>query len=230
MGQHPGIEITRGEINQTIFREFIREDPKLARLLKGGEVGQYHQRKQLKQGKREWFSEKAYLKKNEPRPVIGERRIATQRITGVDERLRVVATVIDPPCYFADSTNSLVLRSLSNCAMEYVLGLPNSKLYQWRFKATSTNNNVGTNELACMPFRVINPEDQEDKTRHDRIVRLVEQMLALHQKLAKAKSPHDKAALQSQIDATDRQIDRLVYELHGLTEDEIRIVEGATPS
>jgi len=30
---------------------------------------------------------------------------------------------------------------------------------------------------------------------------------------------------QRQSDATDQQIDRLVYELYGLTDDEIRIVE-----
>ena len=35
-----------------------------------------------------------------------------------------------------------------------------------------------------------------------------------------------KTILQRQIDATDHQIDRLVYELYGLTEEEIRIVEG----
>jgi len=32
--------------------------------------------------------------------------------------------------------------------------------------------------------------------------------------------------LQSQIEAADRQIDRLVYELYGLTAEEIKIVEG----
>jgi hypothetical protein len=32
----------------------------------------------------------------------------------------------------------------------------------------------------------------------------------------------------AQIAATDRQIDRLVYVLYGLTEAEIRIVDGAT--
>ena len=32
--------------------------------------------------------------------------------------------------------------------------------------------------------------------------------------------------LQRQIDATDREIDALVYELYGLTEEEISIVEG----
>jgi hypothetical protein len=51
-------------------------------------------------------------------------------------------------------------------------------------------------------------------------------MLKLHEQLAAAKSAHDKTLVQRQIDATDRQIDALVYELYGLTEEEIRIVEG----
>ena len=36
--------------------------------------------------------------------------------------------------------------------------------------------------------------------------------------------------LQRQIEATDRQIDRLVYELYGLSDEEIAIVEEATGS
>ena len=46
--------------------------------------------------------------------------------------------------------------------------------------------------------------------------------------LPKAKTPHEQESLQRQIAATDRQIDDLVYELYGLTKDEIRIVEGTT--
>ncbi len=41
-----------------------------------------------------------------------------------------------------------------------------------------------------------------------------------------ARTAQDKTALQRQIDATDREIDRLVYELYGLTEQERGIVEG----
>ena len=51
-------------------------------------------------------------------------------------------------------------------------------------------------------------------------------MLDLHKRLTNAKNPDDKTKLQRQIDATDREIDRLVYELYGLTEEEIAIVEG----
>jgi len=52
-------------------------------------------------------------------------------------------------------------------------------------------------------------------------------MLALHKQLQEGHTPHDETALQRQIEATDRQIDALVYELYGLTEEEIKIVEGA---
>jgi hypothetical protein len=50
-----------------------------------------------------------------------------------------------------------------------------------------------------------------------------------HKHLSAAKTPQEQTMLQRQIDATDRQIDRLVYELYGLTDDEIKIVEGAKP-
>lgn len=43
--------------------------------------------------------------------------------------------------------------------------------------------------------------------------------------LAAAKTSHEQAALQRQLAATDRQIDRLVYALYELTEREITIVE-----
>ena len=39
-------------------------------------------------------------------------------------------------------------------------------------------------------------------------------------------TPPEKEALERQIAATDRRIDELVYEVYGLTEEEVRIVEG----
>jgi hypothetical protein len=51
------------------------------------------------------------------------------------------------------------------------------------------------------------------------MVNLVEQMLDLHRKLAAATIPADRTLYE-------RQIDALVYELYGLTGEEIAIVEG----
>jgi hypothetical protein len=53
-------------------------------------------------------------------------------------------------------------------------------------------------------------------------------MLSLHQKLPAEKTPQRMEQLQREIEATDRQIDLLVYQLYGLSDDEIRIVEDAT--
>ncbi|NQV28590.1 MAG: hypothetical protein HQ518_29920 [Rhodopirellula sp.] len=60
------------------------------------------------------------------------------------------------------------------------------------------------------------------------MVRFVDEMLTIQKKAATAKTTHDRTALARQIEATDQEIDRLVYELYGLTDEEIRIVEEAT--
>jgi len=77
-------------------------------------------------------------------------------------------------------------------------------------------------------FSELTPAEQfifKETTRHDRMVQPVEQMLELDRRQAAA-SASDRELYQRQIDATDREIDRLVYELYGLTDEEIAIVEG----
>ena len=51
-------------------------------------------------------------------------------------------------------------------------------------------------------------------------------MLELHKRLAKAKDENDRALLQRQIDSTDREIDKLVYAMYDLTQEEIALVES----
>ncbi len=88
----------------------------------------------------------------------------------------------------------------------------------------------GKRFIEQLPIRTINFSDPTDKAYHDQVVELVEQMLSLHRRLAEARMPRDKTILQRQIDATDHQIDKLVYELYGLTEEEIKMVEGKLQS
>jgi hypothetical protein len=76
-----------------------------------------------------------------------------------------------------------------------------------------------------LPVRAINFSDPADKACHDRMVGLVEQMLSLYSRVMDARAPHDKKILQQQIDVVDRQIDKLVYELYGLTEEEFAVLE-----
>ncbi len=58
------------------------------------------------------------------------------------------------------------------------------------------------------------------------MVALVTQMLDLNKRLQAANLEHEKTLLSRQVEATDAAIDKLVYELYGLTGEEIEIIEG----
>lgn len=121
------------------------------------------------------------------------------------------------------SLSNLILREgLPQETLTAVLGLFNSALANWWFaKRYGVLMEVGGFKVARLPL----PRRWSDG--HNRMVTLVDSMLALHKHLASAKSASHRAIVQRQIDATDAKIDRLVYGLYGLTAEEIALVEGS---
>jgi hypothetical protein len=117
----------------------------------------------------------------------------------------------------------------------FILGILNSKValfYFMIFCAALEGSSDRYLEFRAQyvrefPIRTIDASNPADVARHDRIVSLVNQMLELPKQHAAARTSHEKTAIQRQIEATDGQIDGLVYELYGLTEEEIGIVEEA---
>jgi len=114
----------------------------------------------------------------------------------------------------------------------YALALLNSKLLDWLLKGSSSYFRGGyfaynRQYIENLPIRGIDFDRGTDKKVHDRLAHLARRMLDLHASLDSAQG-HDHTLLQRQIEATDREIDNLVYELYGLTDEEIKIVEDAT--
>ncbi len=226
LGAVPEFHATRGEVNQTTYRAYIGSDSSKARLVKGVEIGQFFLHSALSQGTREWFDASRFNASHGTWPVVNQRRIATQRITGVNERLRLVAMVIDPPAFFADSTNSINLTGKGEpYRLEYLLGLLNSTLYQWRFKITSTNNNVQTHQLESLPFRKISFANRSERAMHDDLVAHVDRAMKQLTALALARTGADKTSIKRGISTTSVEIDRAVYDLYGLSTAEIALVE-----
>lgn len=111
----------------------------------------------------------------------------------------------------------------------FLLGLLNSKLAYFYFKIVCAGLE-GKNETYLRFFGQYLegfPVAKAEKSAHDKMVALVEQMLALHKAKSAAKTQSAQEVAARQIRAVDEAIDRLVYELYGLSPAEIAIVEGS---
>ena len=143
------------------------------------------------------------------------------------------------PRFFLDRSG----RYLANTAYclgvddPYLLGFLNSRLFWLAISNLSIPFGVRAGQyryrliyqyMEKVPIRVIDFTSKTDKDKHGQMVSLVERTLDLHQRLSAAAYPDDKTRLQRQIDVTDQEIDRLVYNLYDLTEEEIKIVEAAS--
>ena len=78
------------------------------------------------------------------------------------------------------------------------------------------------------PIIKLDLNNKTEKAQHDRMVSIVEQMLEAQKEAHSGKNitEKDKQLAQQHINILDKQIDSLVYELYGLTEEEIKIIEN----
>ncbi len=158
------------------------------------------------------------------------KRLLVQEITGGQER-RIVATYYDDELYYSRDVIPVKF-DITDTNPFYILGIVNSKLITWYHHRRNPKAQkalfpkVLVSDLASIPVRAINFSNSVEKARHDKIVSLVEQMLSTQKSLAVAQTPQQKERLERQIEVTDKAIDSLVYELYGLTDEEIKIVDG----
>ena len=77
------------------------------------------------------------------------------------------------------------------------------------------------------PICAGNLSEPSAKSRHERIMKLVERILELNKKKHSGKlAPSQLDRLEREIAATDEEIDELVYKLYGITNEERKIIEG----
>jgi len=135
--------------------------------------------------------------------------------------------VLDRQNFFSNDKTSIIVSGDL-----YLLGLLNSKVLDFVLKSIASTKRGGYYEykpmyISKLPIRLLNFDIMEERAQYDRIAQLVKRAMDLHKELAAAKVPDEKTRVQRQIDATDKQIDQLVYNLYGLTEEEIKIIEGS---
>ena len=144
----------------------------------------------------------------------------------------IIATLVGNDFVARNNLHIILPRTEDHC-LKFLLGVLNSRLMDFAYTMINPEKGEALAEVKKqhvdqLPIRAIDFSNRMDKARHDRMVQLVEQMLALQKQLQSARTGHSQTIIQRQIEATDRQIDQLVYELYGLTEEDIALVERST--
>ncbi|MBN9542722.1 MAG: N-6 DNA methylase [Alphaproteobacteria bacterium] len=132
---------------------------------------------------------------------------------------------------YLNDINSMIINNSSLYTLLYILSILTSKLISFWFIKTfakldrKTFPQFKVYELKSFPIPKLDFSKKSDKVIHDNLSSLAENMLEMNKKLVATNNPNDKTKIQRQIEATDKEIDFLVYKLYGLTDEEIRIVE-----
>jgi len=114
--------------------------------------------------------------------------------------------------------------------LKFLLGVLNSELANYYMKLIALNltegafTKVRTNQLARLPLVTLT--SLKDEVLKNEILKLVDQIMKLNQEKAETKLDSKRNQLQSKIDYCENRINQMVYQLYGLKEEEIRIVEG----
>lgn len=140
------------------------------------------------------------------------KKIIIREITG-KYPTSVLATYTEDIYLFNRSNIVIIEKEMSNISLKYVLGILNSKLMSYYFLKNTAKSvrqmfpKIILEDLRKFPIINIPPADQQP------IIEIVDRILVAKQ------ANQDTTILES-------EIDQLVYGLYGLTEEEIKIVEG----
>ena len=148
---------------------------------------------------------------------------------------RIIATFDNERFYALNTLVVMTLKQDAPCELKWLLGVLNSRLLNYYYfsylKSTKrVFSEIQARQMAQLPIRRRSGDSgQVADERDSALVDCVERMLAIGKQLHTAVLPQERELLAREWAAVDSRIDRLVYDLYGLTDDEIALVEESVP-
>ena len=198
-----------GEIDMTKYKHKFTNNGNHQRVITGAQILRYRITNTPSQGEVIYMQDQEAQLSDDRWAAYEQPRIVMQRITGVDSPIRLIATMIKPNVFCANSTN-YISPIKNRIDMSYLLGLLNSKCINFFFKQTSTNTNVTSKEIAKFPIPIASKEIT------NRVIQLTNNILDLKQQNINTENDEE-------------MIDNIAYHLFNLSYDEVKIIDPATP-
>ena len=164
-----------------------------------------------------WWTKELAGYRNSP---IEVPKIIIQYIRKISLKRRIIAALDSNAEYYPLNNYSYIYSENKGEGLECLLAILNSKLINFYFANTFIDYNIKPTYLKEIPIAHKEGFNIPLSTK-------VKQIINLNSAIENSKTPQERKNIERQIAAVDKQIDQLVYELYGLTEDEIKIVEDS---
>jgi Alw26I/Eco31I/Esp3I family type II restriction m6 adenine DNA methyltransferase len=197
-----------GELNMTFHKKYMINNPFNPLIVKGAQIQRYFTTSTPSQGIIEYVDETKYLKdyskskKSQHHNII---RIALQGISGANDKIRIISTLIPQNVYCANSCNYIIPKAENNViSIKSLLGIFNSTLTNWIFRKSSTNSNVNCYEVNNLRI----PDIKNKSIALNNLEYLVQYVLYLKQEI------FNKNKSRLIYHYFEQIIDGMVYELY----------------
>nr|MBP7553868.1 restriction endonuclease subunit M [Spirochaetota bacterium] len=211
---------TQEQIKNRVFHSVTKKNETFKELLTGEDIKRYY----VKWGEKEYISYGDWLAAPRRKEFfIGEKIFVRQIISG--KPLRIYAAFTNEEYYITQIGFSII--SKNNISLKFILAIINSKLMNFYHKNKYLDQSKDLfQKILIQNARKFPIIENINKQMSEKLITLVDNMLETQKLYHNAKSDSDKNLYKQKIDLIDNQIDNLVYKLYGLTEEEIKIVEG----
>jgi methylase of polypeptide subunit release factors len=129
----------------------------------------------------------------------------------------------DDEKYYAGMSFSLIIQKDADYSLKYLLGLLNSSLGAYWFNKHGKRRGIGV-DIGVKVFRKF-PVFCASHEQQGKIKALVNETINIKKKMTKDLNYMDKGALKIDFSAKEMAINEAIYEIYGLTKEEIEIVE-----
>jgi type I restriction-modification system DNA methylase subunit len=193
------------QIENKVFHAHSKKDKYFKPLLSGAGITRYS----VEWDGAQWIRYGDWLgAPREPKFFRNPRILIRQIISG--DPLRIYCGYTEQELYNTQIAFNVLLKQDMSISLKYILGILNSKLitfyhrYCFLDQSKKTFQKILIQDAKKFPIYMLDFGNPDDKVKHDKMVKLVEQMLNLHKKLAESKIPDEKTRVQRQIPPTDK--------------------------
>lgn len=217
---------TQKQIKDRVFHSETKKDKTFKPLLEGADVKRFS----VVWGKNEYISYGDWLgAPREKRFFTNPRILVRQIVSG--KPLRIYAGYTEQELYNTQSVFNIITKDESILNTKYLLALLNSNLMNFyhghKYLDLSKNlfQKILIQNCKKFPIRLINKEDKEERQIETEIIQLTDQLISLNEKLIEVTLESAISEVQGKIDYCEERINKLIYKLYDLTNDEIKLIE-----